>query len=112
MKMSRKCTRMALLVGVATALTLTGFSVMGIGQSTCSVTAGTGAPDALFNANYTENGPGTGNEPSGAPGWTGADSTYSIQLPDGDTAFFFSDSYIGQSPTVSGDGTATSNANG
>jgi len=79
---------------------------------TCTVTAGTGAPDSYFNAEYTENGPGTNNEPLGMPGWTGADSTYSVLLPSGDTAFFFSDSYIGEYPTASGDGTVTTNSNG
>ena len=75
-------------------------------------TAGTGAPDSYFNAEYTENGPGTSNEPLGMPGWTGADSTYSVLLPSGDTAFFFSDSYIGEFPAVSGDGTVSTDANG
>ena len=31
---------------------------------------------------------------------------------EGDTAFFFSDSYVGEYPTLSGDGTVTTNANG
>lgn len=82
-----------------------------LGQ-TCSVSASTASIDTSFDSAFTQNGPGTGLEPSNHPGWTGADSTYSIKLPDGDTAFFFSDSYIGQSPTVSGDGTGTTNSNG
>jgi len=81
-------------------------------QSTCTVSANSGSTDTTFNAMATQNGPGTGNEPSGSPGWTGADSTYSILLPNGNTAFFYSDSYIGQSPALSGDGTVTTNANG
>ena len=56
---------------------------------TCTVTANGLATDSFFNAEYTENGLGTRNEPSGRPGWTGADSTYSVLLPSGDTAFFF-----------------------
>jgi len=78
---------------------------------TCTVSASTGIPDSTFNAEYTENAPGTGEEPPGMPGWTGADSTYSVQLPNGDSAFFFSDSYIGEYPEVSGDGTVTTNSN-
>ena len=83
-----------------------------LNAQTCTVSTQVGSPDAIFNAEYTENGPGTGNEPSGSPGWTGADSTFSVRLPDGDSAFFFSDSYAGQSPPLSGDGTVTTNANG
>lgn len=29
------------------------------------------------------------------PGWTGADSTYSVELPDGRTAWLFSDTFLG-----------------
>lgn len=79
---------------------------------TCTVNASPGTPDASFNAKFTENGPGTGYEPVGMAGWTGGDSTYSVQLPNGDSAFFFSDSYIGEYPALSGDGTVTSDANG
>ena len=35
-------------------------------------------------------------------GWTGADATYSIKLPDGRTAWFFGDTFLG---TVNPDGT-------
>lgn len=79
---------------------------------TCSILARPGEPDENFNAEYTQNGPGTGKEPGGIAGWTGADSTYSVLLPNGDSAFFFSDSYIGESPAASGDGSVTSDANG
>lgn len=61
---------------------------------------------------FTQDGPGKGLEPEGSPGWTGGDSTYSLLLPNGDTAFFFSDSYIGESPRTKGDGTVTPSANG
>ena len=88
------------------------YAPAGLTAQTCTVTAGTGTPDSHFNAEYAENGPGTGNEPLGMPGWTGADSTYSVLLPNGDTAFFFSDSYIGEYPTASGDGTVRTNSNG
>ena len=89
--------------------TLTSIDLM---AQTCTVAAGTGTPDSYFNSEYTENGPGTGKEPLGMPGWSGADSTYSVPLPSGDTAFFFSDSYVGEYPTLSGDGTVTTNSNG
>jgi hypothetical protein len=68
--------------------------------------------NAQFDNIFTQDGPGRGLEPAGRPGWTGADSTYSILLPNGDTAFFFSDSYVGESPTLAGDGTVTTDANG
>ena len=42
-----------------------------------------------WDAIFTQDGPGKGLEPNGAPGWTGGDSTYSVLLPNGDTAFFF-----------------------
>jgi len=101
------------LVTTAIALiTAFGMTPAGVTQSTCTVSAASGAPDATFNAAATQNGPGTGNEPSGSPGWTGADSTYSLLLANGNTAFFYSDSYIGQSPALGGDGTVTTNANG
>ncbi len=85
---------------------------IGVFAQTCTVSASSASADTTFDSIFTQNGPGTGLEPSGSPGWTGADSTYSVQLPSGDTAFFFSDSYVGQSPTVSGDGTGTTNSNG
>lgn len=62
---------------------------------------------AEWDAVFTQDGPGKGLEPKGAPGWTGGDSTYSLLLPNGDTAFFFSDSYIGEWPKTKGDGTVT-----
>jgi len=83
-----------------------------VSAQTCTVNASVGTPDAVFDAVWTQNGSGTGNEPGGGPGWTGADSTYSIILPNGDSAFFFSDSYIGEYPPVSGDGTVSTDANG
>src|SRR5712671_4592845 len=83
-----------------------------VSAQTCKVNASAAVSDAAFDAIWTQNGPGTGNEPVGGPGWTGADSTYSILLPNGDSAFFFSDSYIAESPAVSGDGTVSTDANG
>src|SRR5690242_2609139 len=79
---------------------------------TCPVDARAGVSNSQFDDIFTQDRPGQGLEPAGAPGWTGADSTYSILLPNGDTAFFFSDSYIGEFPTLAGDGTVTTDANG
>jgi hypothetical protein len=82
-----------------------------IGQ-TCSLSIQPGTSDPSFDSIFTQNGPGTGNELAGSAGWTGADSTYSVLLPNGDSAFFFSDSYIGEYPVKTGDGTVTTDANG
>jgi hypothetical protein len=78
----------------------------------CTITANTGTKATAWDNVFTQNGPGGGLEPSGAAGWTGADSTYSILLPNGNSAFFFSDSYIAESPNTAGDGRVTTNANG
>jgi hypothetical protein len=45
----------------------------------------TATVDSVFDAYTTQNG----------PGWTGADGTYSLPLPDGTNLFMWSDSYIG-----------------
>ena len=79
---------------------------------TCDLDFRAGTPDAVFDSMFTQDGPGFGLEPVGSPGWTGGDSTYSIELPNGDTAFFFSDSYVGEFPRFAGDGSVTTNANG
>ena len=79
---------------------------------TCSISPNLGTAASNWDNVFTQNGPGTGLEPSGSAGWTGADSTYSILLPNGNTAFFFSDSYIVESPAKTGDATVTTNANG
>jgi len=70
----------------------------------CELTVGKGVAATEWDRIFTQNGPGTGLEPNGMPGWTGADSTISIELPNGDSAFFFSDSFIGESPAKPGDG--------
>jgi hypothetical protein len=81
-------------------------------SQTCDITARQGVANTGFDTIFTQDGPGAGLEPAGSPGWTGADSTYSILLPNGDTAFFFSDSYIGEYPAKAGDGTVTTDVNG
>jgi hypothetical protein len=78
----------------------------------CGITVGKGTAAADWDAVFTQNGPGTGLEPAGAAGWTGGDSTYSILLPNGSTAFFFSDSYIAESPAKDGDATVSVNERG
>ena len=78
----------------------------------CVITPSTGMPSKTWDDIFTQNGPGTGLEPAGSPGWTGADSTYSILLPNGDSAFLFSDSYIGKWPAIKGDGTVSVDKNG
>lgn len=67
------------------------FAISAVAQ-TCQQQVGTGTPDAAFNALFTQNG----------PGWTGGDSTYSRQLPDGRTLYFFSDSFLASSPVPNG----------
>ncbi|HVE56519.1 MAG TPA: hypothetical protein VNB22_06800 [Pyrinomonadaceae bacterium] len=78
----------------------------------CEISVGKGRAAEDWNKTFMQNGPGTGLEPKGIAGWTGADSTISLALPNGDTAFFFSDSYIAESPAKPGDGRVYTNENG
>jgi hypothetical protein len=78
----------------------------------CPIAPSTGVGSSEWDGVFTQDGPGKGLEPAGSPGWTGGDSTYSILLPNGDTAFFFSDSYIAESPRMNGDGTISRDAAG
>jgi hypothetical protein len=78
----------------------------------CEISVGKGESAADWDAAFTQNGPGKGLEPANGPGWTGADSTISLLLPNGDTAFFFSDSFIGEYPEKPGDGKVYTNENG
>lgn len=68
----------------------------------CEIAVGKGESATEWNDAFTLNG----------PGWTGADTTVSIELPNGDTAFFFSDSYIAEDPAKPGDGSVYTNENG
>ena len=104
--------RRLLSFGILAATLLFAAEIYSTFAQTCSLDVRTGTSNSQFDSIFTQNGPGLGLEPAGNPGWTGADSTYSIELPDGDSAFFFSDSYIGQSPALAGDGTVTADANG
>jgi len=56
-----------------------------MGQCTLPGTPLAGTIDSTFDAYTTQNG----------PGWTGADGTYSLPLPDGTNLWMWSDSYIG-----------------
>src|SRR5688500_9993411 len=78
----------------------------------CPISPSTGVKSEEWDAIFTQDGPGKGLEPKGSPGWTGGDSTYSLLLPNGDTAFFFSDSYVGEWPKTKGDGTVTRHRGG
>jgi hypothetical protein len=71
----------------------------------CYIATQLAKPDTQFESIFIQNGPGSGLQSTAGPAWTGADSTYSILLPNGDSAFFFSDGYIAESPAVEGDGT-------
>lgn len=68
----------------------------------CDIAVGKGESATEWNDIFTRNG----------PGWTGADTTVSIELPNGDSAFFFSDSYIAEDPPLPGDGSVYTNENG
>jgi len=68
----------------------------------CDISPGKGVSATEWNETFTRNG----------PGWTGGDTTVSIELPNGDSAFFFSDSFISEDPEMPGDGTVLTNRNG
>ena len=68
----------------------------------CELSVGKAEPATKWNEFFTRNG----------PGWTGADTTVSIELPNGDSAFFFSDSFIAEDPAKPGDGSVYTNENG
>ena len=68
----------------------------------CDISVGKAEQAPQWNEFFTRNG----------PGWTGADTTVSVQLPNGDSAFFFSDSFIAEDPAKPGDGTVYTNENG
>src|SRR5687768_5687310 len=93
-------------------ITATMFAVPAWTLGQCSVLPGRAVIADDWDASFTQDGPGKGLEPKNSPGWTGGDSTYSLLLPNGDSAFFFSDSYIGEWPAVKGDGTVTRSASG
>ncbi len=80
--------------------------------SQCEISVGKGESATKWDEIFTQNGPGKGLEPKDSAGWTGADSTISIELPNGNTAFFFSDSFIAESPEKPGDGRVYTSENG
>jgi Domain of unknown function (DUF5005) len=60
-------------------------SISSFAQCTLPGVPSTGTIDSTFDGYVTQNG----------PGWTGADGTYSLLLPDGTNLWMWSDSYIG-----------------
>ena len=60
-------------------------SIFTLGQCTLPQNPTPGTIDTTFDGYVTQNG----------PGWTGADGTYSLPLPDGTNLWMWSDSYIG-----------------
>jgi Domain of unknown function (DUF5005) len=60
-------------------------SVAASAQCTLPSNPSAGTIDSTFDGYTTQNG----------PGWTGADGTYSLPLPDGTNLWMWSDSYIG-----------------
>ena len=68
----------------------------------CEISVGNGVAAGGWDQNFTRNG----------PGWTGGDTTVSLLLPNGDSAFFFSDSFIAEDPPKPGDGAVYTNENG
>ena len=91
---------------------LTILPTLSVSFGQCPISPSMGTKAEEWDAIFTQDGPGKGLQAAGTPAWTGGDSTYSVLLPDGDTAFFFSDSYIGESPKTKGDGTVTRSATG
>ncbi len=60
-------------------------SIPAASQCTLPANPSAGTIDSTFDGYATQNG----------PGWTGADGTYSLPLPDGTNLWMWSDSYIG-----------------
>src|SRR5580700_6546594 len=54
-------------------------------QCTLPPAPGAGTPDSTFDTFFIQNG----------PGWTGADGTYSVLLPNAENLWIWSDSFIG-----------------
>ena len=71
----------------------------------CEIKPGKAVKADAWDDVFIQYGPGKGLEPAGQPGWTGGDSTISLRLKNGDSAFFFSDSYIGEAVRTKRDGT-------
>ncbi|MEP6705619.1 MAG: hypothetical protein ABJB34_12500, partial [Acidobacteriota bacterium] len=91
---------------------ITVFMLPMITRAQCPISPASGTKADEWDSIFTQDGPGQGLQAAGGPAWTGGDSTYSLLLPNGDTAFFFSDSYIAESPTAKGDGTVTRSSSG
>lgn len=66
-------------------LALPAFTAELCAQCSLPPAPGPGVPDTTFDTFFTQNG----------PGWTGADGTYSVLLPNGQNLWIWSDSFIG-----------------
>ncbi len=78
----------------------------------CEIRVGKGEAAEQWTQDFTMNEPGKGLAVADGPTLTGADTTVSLLLPNGDTAFFFSDSFIAEYPEKPGDGRVYENENG
>lgn len=78
----------------------------------CEINVGKGEPATQWDKDFSLTVPGEGLAVPENPALTGADSTISIELPNGNTAFFFSDSFIAEYPEMPGDGRVYVNENG
>lgn len=78
----------------------------------CDINVGKGVSAEEWNDDLAMTEPGKGLAVPNNPALTGADSTISLLLPNGDTAFFFSDSFIAEYPEKPGDGRIYLNENG
>jgi hypothetical protein len=95
---------------LAAVLQLALYAIVSVAQCPVQVAKAEKASD--WDEVFKQSGPGDGLEPAGQAGWTGGDSTFSVPLANGDSAFFFSDSYIGESPAVMGDGRVSVRSDG
>lgn len=78
----------------------------------CEINVGKGVSATEWNDDFSMTEPGKGLAVPNNPALTGADSTFSLELPNGNTAFFFSDSFIAEYPEKPGDGRIYVNENG
>jgi hypothetical protein len=77
--------RASTLLSLSLCLALFIFCIPSYSQCTLPAPPNPATIDSTFDAFFTQNG----------PGWTGADGSYSLLLPDGTNLWVWSDSYIG-----------------
>lgn len=78
---------MKMKIAVAVLSLFACFAIVGTAGAQCTLPAvpGAGTSDPTFDSMVVQNG----------PGWTGADGTYSLALPNGNILWLWSDSYLG-----------------